>query len=103
MEETISVRIGKEELIEIERISEYAKLGKSVILRSVIEIGIREKMLEIALDKFQKNEATAAKAAKIAGVSLSEFLEILYEKGINFHYGVKELKEDFERLIKYDK
>lgn len=103
MEETISVRIPGEDLKEIEKISKYSNLSKSAILRNVLAIGIKQKMLEIALEKFQKNEATASKAAQIAGVSLSEFLDILHEKGISLHYGVAELREDFERLTKYDK
>jgi len=64
MEETISVRIPKEELEEINRILKYRKSTKSNILRGVLEKGIKEKKLEIALEKFQNNEATASKAAK---------------------------------------
>lgn len=103
MEDSISVRLPKEELKEIERISKYEKASKSAILRNVLEIGIKYKILEIALEKFQKNEVTAAKAARIAGISLTQFLDILYERGINFHYGVDELRKDFERVIKNDK
>jgi len=103
MENNVSVRIGKEELEEISKISKYLNATKSAILREVLGIGIKSKMLAIALEKFQKNEATAAKAASIAGVSLGRFLDILYENGISYHYGLNELKEDFERLIIYDK
>ncbi|MEK6792591.1 MAG: UPF0175 family protein [Nanoarchaeota archaeon] len=103
MESSVSVRIYKEELKEIDVISQYLKATKSAILREVLGIGIKSKMLEIALEKFQKNEVTAAKAASIAGVSLSEFFEILNRKGINYHYGVDELREDFKRLAIYDK
>jgi len=103
MENSVSVRIGKEELKEIDSISQYLKATKSAILREVLSIGIKSKMLEVALDKFQKNEVTAAKAASIAGISLSKFLEILNERGINYHYGVDELREDFKRLVIYDK
>lgn len=103
MEDSVSVRIGKEELVEINRISQYRKATKSVILREVLSLGIKQKMLEIALEKFQRNEATAAKAASISGISLSEFLEVLHERGINYHYGVEELREDFGRVMKYDK
>ena len=103
MEDNISVRIGKEELNEIDKISKYKQVTKSAVLREVLRFGIRQKMLEIALEKFQRNEATAAKAARIAGISLSEFLEVLHEKGINYHYGVEELRADFERIMHYDK
>lgn len=95
MEETISVRIPKEELDEINSILKYKKSTKSNILREVLEKGIKEKKLEIALEKFQNNEATSSKAAKIAGIPLTLFLDILQKKGINFHYDIDDLKEDF--------
>ena len=69
MEKTISVRIGKEELIEIEDISKLEGRKKSEILRDVIDKGIKDKKLELALKKFQNNEATASKASKIARVA----------------------------------
>ena len=60
---------------------------------------MNKKKLEIALKKFKNNEATAWKAARIAGIPLSQFLDILVENKIDFHYGIKELEEDFEGLI----
>lgn len=99
MAETVSVRIDKPELNEIGEISRLEKKTKSTVLRDVLERGIKEKKLEIALKRFRDNEATAWKAAKMAGVPLTQFLDVLVQKGIDFHYGVKELKEDFEGLI----
>ena len=99
MTETVSVRIDKENLKEIENISRIGKNTKSSVLREILDRGIKEKKLEIALEKFRNNEATAWKAAKIANIPLTKFLDILVQKGIDFHYGVKELREDFEGLI----
>ena|SRR3989344_9597860 len=103
MEENISVRIPPEEMKELDKISSNARITKSAVLREVLRLGIKQKKLDIALEKFQRNEASAAKAAHIAGVSMSEFLELLHDRGINFHYGIGELREDFERILKYDK
>jgi len=35
----------------------------------------------------------------MAGIPLSQFLGILVQKKIDFHYGLKELEEDFEGII----
>ena len=99
MSETVSVRIDKPELEEIEAISKIEKKSKSNVLREVLEKGIMEKKLDIALEKFRSKEATAWKAARIANIPLTQFMDILVQKGIDFHYGVKELREDFEGLI----
>ena len=99
MAETVSVRIDKPELKEIEAISKLEKKTKSNVLREVLEKGIMEKKLGIALEKFRNNEATAWKAARIANIPLTQFMDILVQKGIDFHYSTKELREDFEGLI----
>ena len=99
MDDSISVRLPKEELKEVDNILKYENATKSSILREILKLGIKKKMLEIALDKFQKNEATAWKAATIANIPLTEFLDLLRERGIEFHYGLKELKEDTQDLI----
>ena len=99
MAETVSVRIDKMELKEINEISKLEKKTKSHVLREVLDKGIKEKKLEIALEKFRDNEATAWMAARMADMPLSQFLDIAVQKGIDFHYGLKELREDFEGLI----
>ena len=99
MAETVSVRIEKEDLSIITELSKAEKKTKSNILREVLEKGIKEKKLDIALQKFRNNEATAWKAARFADIPLTQFMEILVQKGIDFHYGARELREDFEGLI----
>lgn len=99
MAETVSVRIDETDLKEINEISKIEKKTKSNVLREVLEKGIKEKRLEIALEKFRSNEASIGKAARLAQVPLSQFMDLLVEKKIDFHYGIKELEEDFEGLI----
>jgi len=98
MAETISVRIPEKDLKKIEQISKYEKTSKSEILREVLELGIQNKRLEIALEKFQKNKVTAWKGARLADIPLTRFLDILKERGLEFHYSEKELMEEFEDL-----
>lgn len=95
MTETLSVRIPREEAMEIEKISRREKTTKSAMLREIVERGMKDKKLAIALDKFLKKEATAWRAARIAGIPLTEFLDIAKEKGLELHYTEEELKEEF--------
>jgi len=102
MDETISVRISKEDLKQVEFLSEEERRKRSDILREVLYKGIMRMKLELALKKFQNNEATAWRAARLAGIPLTQFLDLLAKKGIEFHYGVEELKEDIKNIEKYD-
>lgn len=99
MAETVSVRIDKEDVREIDNLSKLEKKTKSRLLREILELGLKDKKLELALEKFRNNEASVGKAARIAEIPLSQFMDVLVEKKIDFHYGIKELEEDFERLI----
>ena len=94
MAETISVRIPEKELREIEQISKHKKTSKSEILRQVLEEGVKNKKLEIALEKYGNEEVTVSKAAKIADVPLTRFLDILVERNIIFHYPIEDLEEE---------
>ena len=98
MEETVSMRLPREELKEIEYISKEEKATKSNTLRDVLRRGIKDKKLELALKKYQDNEATASKAARMAGIPLTKFLDILFERKISIHYDVDDLREDAESL-----
>ncbi len=56
---------------------------------------------EIAVALYRDGKVSLAKAASIAGVSLTKMKEILMEKGINPRLGVEgvhELKEDYQTL-----
>lgn len=99
MEETISVRVGKEEVDALEELSEQERSTRSVILRQVLRIGIQQKRLEFAIKEFQQRRATAWKASRLAGIPLTQFLDILGEKGIEFPYTIEELREDMKDLL----
>jgi len=99
MAETISVRIDKNDLGCINELSKLERKTKSHVLREVLEAGIKEKKLELAIEKFRDHQATAWAAARIAEIPLSQFLDILVQKGIDFHYGLKELREDMKGLV----
>ncbi len=50
------------------------------------------------LKKFKNNEVTITKAAEIANLPLTIFMDVLSEKKISFHHTLKELEEEFEKI-----
>ena len=86
MTDTLSVRIPEEDLIEIEKISKLEHKNKSNTLREILSSGIKEKKLEISIKKFVKKEITVTKAAEMAEIPLTTFMDLLSEKKISFHY-----------------
>lgn len=99
MDATIAVRIAKEKLAEIKAISKEENRKNSEILREALDIGLMEKKLAMALEKYRRREISTGKAAEMAGISLSRFLDVLREKRVPFNYTVKDLMKDFEGFI----
>lgn len=97
--ETVSIRVPQEDLKEIDFISRLEKKKKAEILREILDLGIKDKKLELALEKFRRKEITAWKAARIATIPLTEFLDVLKEENLLFHYSKEELEKEFKGLI----
>jgi predicted HTH domain antitoxin len=98
MAETVSVRVAKEELREIRKLSELKQRKNADILREVLHTGVESMKLDLALEKFRKNEATATKAAELAGIPLTRFLDVLAERKLELHYTIEDLREDMEEF-----
>ena len=99
MEATVAVRIDKRKLAEIRAISKEENRKNSEILREALDLGLMEKKLAMALEKYRRREISTGKAAEMAGISLSRFLDVLREKRVPFNYTVKDLMKDFEGFI----
>lgn len=88
---------------------ELVNIGLYKNEREVIEDGIRrillshpEYKIEIAMEKYKREEVSLGKAADIAGVSLEEMKEILKDRGVPLKdlEGVEEIRIDAERAGK---
>ena len=96
---SISIRIPVEDYEELKRISDDSGIGRSTVIRDVLERGIRDKKLDIAIDKYRKHEITLWKAARMAGIPLTKFIDILAKEGLEYHYTPEEVTEEFEGLL----
>ena len=59
----------------------------------------RNKKLNLAIKKFRNKEITITKAANMAEMPLTTFMDLLSDRKISFHYSEKELEEEFDGLI----
>ena len=99
MESTVAVRIEKDTLAKIRIISKEENRKNSEVLREALDLGLREKKLSLALEKYKNKLVSIGKAAELADIPLSTFLDILRVRSVPFNYTVRELMEDFEGFI----
>ncbi len=89
---TTSVRLPKEIVEEIERLSREEGVDKGTLIRKLIAESLKEYKIKKALELYREGKVTLWKAAEIAGITYSEALEELKKRNIPFKYN----SEDFE-------
>ena len=98
MAHTVSVRLSKETLIEVDRLAERLKTDRSEALRRFIERGLREARLDEVLNLLRRGKASIGRAAEMAGVTLYEMLDLVKEHRIPSGYGPDDLERDLREL-----
>lgn len=78
MDNVITVRLPKEDLDTVKQISIKSKKDKSTTIRELVELG----RIYFAIIQYKKGKISIGKAAEIAGLSVSEVVDLLSELGI---------------------
>jgi predicted HTH domain antitoxin len=94
MGKVISVRVNKwiEEIIN--RISEEERKEQSDIIRELIENG----SIYIAIKGYAKGKYSVGKAANLANLPLSEFMDLVTDLGIASKIDKEDVLQDYENL-----
>jgi predicted HTH domain antitoxin len=98
MGEVISLRLPDETLKELEKIAKEEAKDKSGVIRELLALGLREKKLEKAIRLYREGRATLWKAARLAGISLWQMMEVMRERKDEAQNGLRELGEDMKAL-----
>ncbi|MDI6859920.1 MAG: UPF0175 family protein [Methanocellales archaeon] len=83
--EILALRTTPEVERSLDKLAALEARKKSDEIRFVLEIGIKERLREIAMEKYMKGEITLEKAAEIAEISVWEMVELLQEKKIAYN------------------
>lgn len=89
---TVSARIPRSQLREVEKLAEARQVDRSSIVRTLLELGIREEKLRRALELVREGRVTVWKASEIAGLDYREMLSALRMHNVPFPLSAKELE-----------
>ena len=79
---SISARIPDDEEATLEEVAELLEEDKSTTIRKALQEGLRDLRIRVAVERYQSGEVSVNEAARIAGVSLGEWLEIARERNL---------------------
>ncbi len=96
MSETITLRLPPKTAKKLQEIAKKEGKDRSTLIRELLENGVKEKSVEQAVELYQKGQATAWKAAQLAGVSLWAFYKMLEQKGVLIQYSEHDLDQDLK-------
>ena len=91
-----SVRLPKEMLDEIERISREEGVDRGTLIRRLLAESLREYRVRRALDLYRSGKVSLWRAAELAGITYREALEELRRRNIPFSYSLEDLEADLE-------
>ena len=89
MNEVITVRLPKEDIEIVKRLAMEAKKDKSTTVRDLVELG----KVYFAITQYQEGKISLGRASEIAGVSISEMIDLLAKLGIEGNLEVEDYLE----------
>ena len=78
METVMTVRLPKDDLKVIEEISIKGRKDKSTTIRELVELG----KIYFAIMEYRENRISIGKAPEIAGLAISEMMDLLSKLGV---------------------
>ena len=91
---TISTRLSREELFDLDELAESAGLDRSGMARSLVRRGLKEMKTEAALKAYAQQRASLSRASEMAELSPWDFLMKLQASGGTIHYDIADFEED---------
>lgn len=93
--DSLQVRIKERDKQKLDELAKMLRTSRSEILRRVIDNGLKNTRMKIAMEKVLEKEFSLGRAAEFSGVSLHRMAEYLAERGIPyFRQSIRDVEED---------
>lgn len=96
---SISARISDEDEEELEEVADLLDEDKSSTIRKALREGLGELRVRLAVERYQSGEVSVNQAARIAGVSVAEWLEIARERNLTTQLKPDDLESDADSAL----
>lgn len=96
---TISARIDDAANEELEAVAALLEDDKSTTIRKALDEGLEELRIREAVGRYQQGDVSVNEAARIAGVSLAEWLEIARRRNLTTQLTAEDLRRDADNAM----
>ena len=91
---SISARIPEDEADTLEEVADLLDEDKSTVIRKALDEGLRELRVRVAVERYQAGDVSVNQAARLAGVSLGEWLELARDRNLTTQLTPDDLTDD---------
>jgi len=95
----LGARMETEILEIVDKVSEEKKIDRTSAIKVLVRAGWKELTLEKALELYRNGKVSIDKAAKIAGITVSEMMDKIAEHGIKSDETIEEYREGIKMLM----
>jgi predicted HTH domain antitoxin len=83
----------------LKELEELTGDDQSTLLRKLVDKGLSEAKMDIAVDRYVKEKTSLEQASALAGVSLWKFLDELRKRNVALKYSMADAESEIGRLI----
>lgn len=94
---SISARIPDDDEEALEEAAALLDEDKSTVIRKALREGLSDLRIRVAVERYQTGEISTNQAARVAGVSVAEWLEIARERNLTSQLSPDDLAADADR------
>ena len=98
MKESIGIRLPKDVLKQIDKLSKEEREDRSTIIRKLVLLGYSDLIKRRALEKYVKGKTTFSDAARQAGLTLWDMEVYMVENGVKSDYSLEDLDRETDIL-----
>jgi predicted HTH domain antitoxin len=99
LSERISFVVPKQMRKALRQLQELTGEDQSSLLRKLVNKGLAEAKMDIAIDQYVKEKSSLAQSSSIAGVSLWRFLDELRSRNIALKYSMADAQSEIDRIL----
>jgi predicted HTH domain antitoxin len=82
--ESVQIRIDEENMKSLNELAQMLSSSRSEVIRRILDGGIRELRMKIAMEKYIDEEFSLCRAAEFSNVSIQQMARYLSQRGIPF-------------------
>lgn len=93
---TISARIPEADQAELDTVAELLSEDRSTTIRKALREGLETLRTRHAVERYQSGDVAVNQAARLAGLSVAEWLEVAHERNLTTQLTAEDLREDVD-------